>query len=806
MPAHARWWLWAIALALGGDLARGLGAGVPAATWLVTGMFLVALARALGQPVLAGAALMLGLGAATSALELSAPIAPTLQARLDDAELDDVVGTVEGPTTHGAAGDAAVLRTAAGQIWLWAPTTLTPGDIVRATGRLRSPARAQNPGAVDLAQLARRRGVVAELAARAVEVIGRAPAWPWRWAAATGTRWRARIGQGFDAALVRGVVLGDISAVPASTREAWRAAGVYHALSVSGLHLAVVALLSFALLRTLIAASPLGRGRWVAALAAPPAIGLALAFCAITGAEVATLRAVIVVTLVVAARALARPLRPLDALALAAILLLLRTPSTLTDPSFQLSFTAAATLALVARRPTPRPGALARASGWLRATIVASAWVTATTAPITAAAFGEVAWGGVIGNAVVVPVLELLVLPATLLALLLGDAGVPLGPDLLLAGARALAGAGDELVRVIASATPTVPMAPPDRLELTLYVGGLAAVLAGWRRHVRPRPAAALALLAAAALVGARAARSRGPAAGATITFVDVGQGDATIIETATGEVWLIDAGGAPGARTEAGASAPGREVARLLTARGHRRVDVAIVSHPHPDHYLGLLAVAAVMPIEELWFALPDDLADERPGVVDDTPRRDPDAGTRWTFQAVAARLAQHGTRLVTPPLGVARATGAAQLEVLAPRALDDRAPQRAVAEAVRDVNDNSLIVRVEVAGTRVLLLGDAEVEGEHALLGCCDARADVVKVGHHGSRTSSTPALVAATGARLAVISVGTGNRFGLPDEDVLARWAAAGADVRRTDHDGAITVRIGADGHATVTAEAR
>lgn len=802
MPAHTRWWLWALALALGGDLARGLGAGVLAATWLVSGLCLAAALHALAQPVLAGAALALGAGAATAAVELDAPLAPTLQARLDDAEVDEVVGTIDGPVTHGASGQGAVLRTSDGRIWLWSPSALTPGDLVRATGRLRSPARAQNPGALDLAAIARRRGVVADLAARSIEVIGHAPGWPWRWAAATGARWRARIGEAPDAALVRGAVLGDTSAISASTRAAWRAGGVYHALSVSGLHLAVVALLSFAVLRALVAATPLGRGRWVAAVAAPPAIGLALAFSAITGAEVATLRALIVVSLVVTARALARPMRPLDALALAAIVLLLRAPSTLADPSFQLSFAAAATLALVARRPAPRAGALARAGGWLRATIGASAWVTASTAPITAAAFGEVAWGGVLGNAVVVPALELLVLPATLLALLLGDAGVPLGPDLLLAGARALASVGDAVVHVLARATPTLEVPPPARVEVVLYVAGLLALLAGRHRRLRARTALALALLAGLTIFAGRVAGPSDTSASATITFVDVGQGDATIVETASGEVWLIDAGGAPGARSEVAASAPGRDVARLLRARGHRRVDVAIVSHPHPDHYLGLLAVAEAMPIGELWFALPE----EHDGDATLGASRAADGVPTWTFQDVAARLAQRGTRLITPPLGVARVTGPVQLEVLAPRALDDRAPRAAVAEAVRGVNDNSLIVRVAAHGTRVLLLGDAELEGELALLACCDPGADVVKVGHHGSRTSSTAALVAATGARLAVVSVGAGNRFGLPDEDVLARWAEAGADVRRTDHDGAITVRITADGRATVAAQAR
>ena len=110
-----------------------------------------------------------------------------------------------------------------------------------------------------------------------------------------------------------------------------------------------------------------------------------------------------------------------------------------------------------------------------------------------------------------------------------------------------------------------------------------------------------------------------------------------------------------------------------------------------------------------------------------------------------------------------------------------------------------------IQAVARRYFAQGDL-AEAEHALLACCDVRADVVKVAHHGSRTSSTPALVDATAAALAVISVGRGNRFGLPDEDVLERWQASGAAVRRTDLDGAITVSIAPDGSATVTRAAR
>jgi competence protein ComEC len=115
------------------------------------------------------------------------------------------------------------------------------------------------------------------------------------------------------------------------------------------------------------------------------------------------------------------------------------------------------------------------------------------------------------------------------------------------------------------------------------------------------------------------------------------------------------------------------------------------------------------------------------------------------------------------------------------------------ATADPVRSVNDNSLVITVERAGRCVLFTGDIEEEGEALLVAAGLGRCDVVKVPHHGSPTSSSPALVAATQPSLAVISLGRGNRFGFPAPAVVARWEAAGAQVVRTDTAGAVTVSI-------------
>jgi competence protein ComEC len=259
--------------------------------------------------------------------------------------------------------------------------------------------------------------------------------------------------------------------------------------------------------------------------------------------------------------------------------------------------------------------------------------------------------------------------------------------------------------------------------------------------------------------------RSPPPPGALRVTFLDVGQGDAAILELPDGHVWLVDAGGIPSARDPAAASAPGRAITRALEVYGHDRVDLAIISHPHPDHYLGLAALG--VPVDQIWS-------------VD---------GPSGPFD----QLAPHA---VHPPLGLARSEAGVELWVRAPEY-----DGREAADPVRTVNDNSLVVEVRFAGRAILFAGDLEAEGEEALVAAGLGHVDVVKVPHHGSPTSSTAAFVAATHPALAVISCGVANAFGFPAPEVIERWRAGGADVARTDEDGAVAVTISPSGSLAV-----
>jgi competence protein ComEC len=483
-----------------------------------------------------------------------------------------------------------------------------------------------------------------------------------------------------------------------------------------------------------------------------------------------------------------RRARGADALGLAGLLVLAMRPSAVWDPGFQLSFAAAATLVVASGRREPRVDG---APGWwrriARAVSISSA-VALATAPITAFHFHEIAIGGVIGNLIVTPMIEMAAIPIGLGGVALAAISQPIG-GVAIDLAVAICGATSWLIAALANGIPSLIVPPPSHIELAASTVLWVAWSAVCRHPDHRRRSFMIAVVATAMLCGSWAwhVHRRETDDSLLITFLDVGQGDAAVIEMPGGAAWLIDAGGAPGATGHdlRAAVRPGEIVARFLRTRRINRIAVAILSHPHPDHYLGLLAVASAVPIDELWLASDDG---DRTGAA---------------IAPVLAWLNASGTRVVHPRLAP-HPVGDVVVRILAP-SYDAGHGARAVASSdpVRSVNDNSLVVAVERAGRRVLFAGDLEEEGEALLVaGATSLASDVVKVPHHGSPTSSTRALVAATHPDYAVVSLARGNPFGFPGADVVARWLSAGARVLRTDQIGAIAVRIDAAGRLAVS----
>jgi len=248
------------------------------------------------------------------------------------------------------------------------------------------------------------------------------------------------------------------------------------------------------------------------------------------------------------------------------------------------------------------------------------------------------------------------------------------------------------------------------------------------------------------------------------VTMIDVGQGDAFLVEFPGCRKMLIDGGGLPGSLFDVGE----RVVSPFLWAKGIKRIDILVLTHPHPDHLGGLSAVARNFAIGEFWDAgpQPDDpvlasfLRTLPPGV----PRRLVRRGYRY----------QAGETLV--------------------EAVHPATPGSSRLDAA--VNDGSLVLRVSLGETAFLFAGDIGAAAEREILASgLDVRSQVLKSPHHGSATSSSEAFVEAVRPALVLISVGQGNRYGFPAPSALERYGRLGARVCRTDLHGA--VEISADG---------
>jgi len=566
-------------------------------------------------------------------------------------------------------------------------------------------------------------------------------------------RWRARVAAtldrrfGPDAPMVRALLIADTRGLDPDLRDRYADAGLVHLLSISGLHVAIV---GGALLLLM------GALRLPPRTAAATAVGITALYVLAIGAPPPAVRSATLFAATQFSRALQRPVSPWGGFALGA-LLPLADPRTVLDLGWQLSVAGYAAIVVAGRLGRRLPDEW---QGWrahLSRELVAGVLSTLATAPLVAWHFGRLSVIGPLSNLVAGPIISLLQ-PTLFAVMVLPDA---LGAGFVVDAARPLLRAMDGVAHVAAGVPgATVVVAPTAFAALLAGVGVCALLVAGWSRAwARPLT---IALAALGGLVwlpdGPLALLARDRAA--ELHLIDVGQGDAIALRSPRGRWVLVDAG-----RSWRGGDAGRATVIPYLRRRGGA-LALLVLTHPHADHIGGAASVVRAL----------------RPAELRD-----------------AAFVA--GSQEYRELLRTAGAVGARWQRVRPGESVDIDglvveflAPDSAWTASLRDPNEASTVVRVRYGSVRFLLTGDAEAGEETWLLANAHDRlaADVLKTGHHGSSTSSTPAFLDAVAPRVALVSVGTANSYGHPSPEVMQRLVDRGTTVLRTDQLGSVIIR--------------
>lgn len=632
------------------------------------------------------------------------------------------------------------------------PDALRAGDRWRFTVRLRQPHGHQNPHGFDaelwlFEQGLRATGYVRSRAGDRAERLAEAAGYPVE-------RTRQAIRDGIDAAVpdaraagvLAALAIGDQGAIDRADWELFRVTGVAHLMSISGLHVTLFAWLAAALVsrawrlssRLMLALPAPQAGRWGGLL-------LAAAYAVLAGWGVPAQRTVMMIAAVVALRSAGVHWPGPLVLLAAGWLVTLIDPWALLQPGFWLSFVAVGLLIVSdpVRAATPPAGDARwhqRLGVAVRDGLRTQAVATVGLAPLTLILFQQLSLVGFVANLVAIPVVTLLVMPLSLLGVLL--------PPLWALGAAVLQGLLQLLswLAAVPWAQWFVPAAPAWAALLGLAGGALLVLPLPWGVRLLGLPLL-LPLLAPAV--------ERPPPGRFELLALDIGQGTAVLVRTQR-HLLVYDTGPLYGLESDAGQ----RVLVPLLRARGESRVDLLMLSHRDSDHVGGAASLLQRVPVG----GLSSSLADDHPLRAAAVPQQRCRSGQRWQWDGVDFEVLHPGDEVDLPG---------------------------------RKPNAVSCVLRVGGPQGVALLTGDIERAQELALVERAGdrLRADVLLVPHHGSRTSSSEAFLAAVTPRVAVVQAGYRSRFGHPAPDVVARYAARGAEVVRSDACGAWTWR--ADG---------
>ena len=666
------------------------------------------------------------------------------------------------------------------------------GRVVKLPAQLRRPARYLDPGVPDFELALARRGttlVGSAKSGRLVEVVARGSLFD---EACAELRARARgtldrvIGRidSRSAAVARAVILGDRTGLDEETEDRLQRAGTYHVIAISGGNIAILAGLLFVMIRL------------VSRVHAIPEIAVSLClvgYSFLVGAGASVTRATVMAVVLLAGHALDGRGRPLNALAVAAGLSLATGPLMIFDAGSWLTY--GATLAIIVGSPMAF-GHLPPVPAWLRpvvALFVASLAAELALFPISALVFSRVTVAGLVLNFAAIPLMTVVQIGGMCV---LGLAAIA-GPVADLAGyATHLAAWGlvesARFVDLVPWLTTRLPQPAPAAIVI-YYVSWLAIFAVPhlpemrsdlFSRAMSPKMRSDLFSSPTSPKTGPTSFSSRvrfglicaivvtaawivvapdvrwGGAGRLRVTFIDVGQGDATLVQFPSGQAWLVDAGGATGPRFDIAR----RVIEPAVWTLGVRQLAHLVLTHGDADHIGGATSIVRDLVPDEVWEGIP-------------VPRFEP-------LNQLRQLAGQVGSTWRSVQLNDRIRIGGVEVIVWHPPPADW--------ERQRVRNDDSIVLELRYGNVSIVLPGDVEAPGEKVLARLlAPAPITVVHAPHHGSPSSSSMPLLLTLKPAAVVMSVGRNNRFGHPGPAVVERYRAIGAAVFRTDQDGAVSI---------------
>lgn len=648
---------------------------------------------------------------------------------------------------------------------------LAPGDIIRFRAGIRRPRDFKNFGRSSFETYCFSKGISAVGYSDPNWVVkvgcqrGLIDRVVYSWRGSVAAAATEGLGDTQELQLIRALVLGDRSGFDWGMIEGFRSLGIIHLLVVSGLHVAVLAGISW---WSVILLGSLGSVIWgqrdMRSAASVISLMLIWAFVALTGFGTPAVRAGLIVTTYLGAILTRRAHDPWDSLALAAIVILLINPGAVFDISFQLTFAAVAGILVFARfllRWNDQAGRLRKLLYTVANMGVVSAGASLGVFPLLAYHFEKIPTVGPVISILLSPIITVAIVPLSLVAALVTPLSASLGAEifgllskpawLFLKISEGLAGRLNWSV---------VEMGLNWWTILTFY-GLIIIIIYGRRLYFRKIfISVAVVFLGLGLIMPYPFENSRGKLA---VTFLDVGQGAAVVVRLPDGRVTLIDGGGIKGSHLDFGKSV----LEPFLKKIGVEGVDRVIVTHPHPDHFKGLGYIAENF--------------GPRVCMVGSYPKEGLSEEDASEWNTFLGRV--EGAGINIEPLEPADWSEAGvEFSVYSP---PTEIP------AGWNVNDASGVIKIEFGEVSFLITGDIESAAEaYVVDNEFDLESTVLQVPHHGSASSSSDPFLDEVSPKYGVIQVGAFNKYGFPEEEVITRFAGRDIKLYRTDQDGAIT----------------